>query len=450
LVPTGTATVVVPYVFSMPTSEVNKTMAVTDTFKGALGTVTATSTPPFTVANFPYTRMIPIPYKGCETYDNTASITAVINAYTRVTGWNGGAPYASSSQSVEVCLLPMVCAIHIHRSGSPTNGTGCGPGRAEFYSVYIGPTVPALRSGTNKSDIIVLDGVRYPPVMTGYYGTKKSTLDNRVVCGGFVNKVDQSKITIWNPQWGRNPAQIPAPRYKSNAPANACKPRNGRKYCSYPVGGGAMPATYVFQGRTFKLMTNGNFGSKDCNVFDETYSPLVIDLKNDGVRLSAPNAGTFFDLQGDGMKFQYSWPTNTADVGFLTLDINNNGKVDSVREMFGNSTVGPDKKASENGFEALKKYDSNSDGVIDANDPVYVKLAMWTDKNRNGLTEAGERRLIRDVGITKIDLGYKEVEDRIDFYGNFARQKSTGTLTSGGSISLYDIWVVQGPGAPRK
>ena len=450
LIPTGTATTVVPYVFSIPTSEVNKTMKVTDTFKGTLGTVTATSTPPFTVANFPYSRMIPIPYKGCETYDNTASITAITDAYAHVAGWNGGSPYASSSQSVQVCLVPMVCEIYIHRSGSRTNGTGCGPGRAEFYSVFIGPTVPALRNGANKSDNIVLDGVRYPPVMTGYYGTNKSTLDNLVVCGGFVNKVDQSKITIWNPKWGHNPAQIPAPRYISNAPAKACKPHNGHNFCSYPVGGGAMPTTYLFQGKVFKLMTNGNFGSRDCNVFDETYSPLVIDLKNAGVTLSAPNAGTFFDLQGDGMKFQYSWPTNTADVGFLTLDINGNGKVDGVREMFGNSTVGPDNKVAENGFDALKKYDANNDGVIDAADPVFAKLAMWSDKNRNGLTDAGERRLLKAVGITKIDLGYKEVEERIDFYGNFTRQRSTGALSSGAGISIYDIWVVQGPAAPRK
>jgi hypothetical protein len=344
----------------------------------------------------------------------------------------------------------MVCEMFIHRSGSPTNGAGCGPGRAEYYYVYIGPTVPALKSGVNKSDNIILDGVRYPPVLTGYYGTKKSTLDNLVVCGGYVNKVDQSKITNWNPQWGQNPAQIPAPQYISSAPANACKPRNGRTYCSYPVGGGAMPATYVFQGRTFKLVTNGNFGSTDCNVFDETYSPLVIDLKNSGVTLSAPNAGTFFDLQGDGMKFQYSWPTNVADVGFLTLDINGNGKVDNVGELFGNSTVGPDKKTAANGFDALKKHDSNSDGVIDAKDPVYAKLAMWSDKNLNGLTEAGERKLLKDVGIAKLDLGYKEVEDRIDFYGNFIKQRATGALSSGAAISLYDIWVVQGPAAPRK
>ena len=446
LIPTGTATTIVPYVFSTPTSEVNKTMTVTDTFKGTLGTVTATSTPPFTVANFPYSRTIPIPNKGCETYDNTASITASANGYMHPSGWNGGTPYASSSQSVQVCFVQMYCSMYIHRSGSTVTGAGCGPGRSDWYAVYIGPTLPPLKSGVNKSDFILNDNIRYPRVINGFYGNKKSTLDNLVACGGFVAKVDQSKIVDWNPIWGQNPAQIPAPQYISNAPANACNPHAGRRYCSYVVGAGAIPATYLFEGRVFKLTTNGNFGSTDCNVFDETYSPLVIDLKNAGVTLSAPNAGTFFDLQGDGMKYQYSWPTNTADVGFLTLDINGNGKVDNIGEMFGNSTGAN----LANGFEALKRHDINRDGFIDAKDPVYAKLAMWSDKNSNGLTEAGERRLIKDVGILKIDLGYSEVEDRIDFYGNFTRQKSTGTMASGASVGIYDIWVVQGPAAPRK
>lgn len=41
---------------------------------------------------------------------------------------------------------------------------------------------------------------------------------------------------------------------------------------------------------------------------------------------------------------------------FLAVDKNNNGTIDDVTELFGNS--------SETGFEELAEYDSNEDGVI--------------------------------------------------------------------------------------
>ena len=74
--------------FGDPTTTVNKTIHVTDTFGGALGTATATNSQPFTSVDFHYSRIIQVTQNTCVTYDNTATITE--------TGQN-------ASKSVTVC-----------------------------------------------------------------------------------------------------------------------------------------------------------------------------------------------------------------------------------------------------------------------------------------------------------------------------------------------------------
>jgi hypothetical protein len=76
----------VPYAFTIPTTEVNKTINVTDTFNGVttpLGTVTYPGT-----GTFKYPRTVNVPISNCLTYPNTAKITQ--------TGQTAGA-------SIEVC-----------------------------------------------------------------------------------------------------------------------------------------------------------------------------------------------------------------------------------------------------------------------------------------------------------------------------------------------------------
>ena len=63
--------------------------------------------------------------------------------------------------------------------------------------------------------------------------------------------------------------------------------------------------------------------------------------------------------------------------------------------------MGPDGQKAVNGFEALKKYDSNGDGFIDASDPIFSQLVLWGDANVNGTTESGELHTLREMGITE-------------------------------------------------
>lgn len=82
--------------------------------------------------------------------------------------------------------------------------------------------------------------------------------------------------------------------------------------------------------------------------------------------------------------------------GFLALDRNNDGKVNNGSELFGTK--------SGNGFKDLMIYDTDGNGWIDENDPIFDKLRVWV-KN-----DSGEDRLIGlgEVGIGAIYLGNVE------------------------------------------
>lgn len=58
-----------------------------------------------------------------------------------------------------------------------------------------------------------------------------------------------------------------------------------------------------------------------------------------------------------------------------------------------------------NGFEALREYDENKDGVIDAKDNIYNALNLWQDSNSDGITDTGELHSLSEMGVTSINLG---------------------------------------------
>lgn len=75
--PHGSATGAAAFAFTTPTTTVNKTISVQDTFNGAtttLGTLTATDAAPYAGASYKYARTIPVPAWGCLAYPNTAKI----------------------------------------------------------------------------------------------------------------------------------------------------------------------------------------------------------------------------------------------------------------------------------------------------------------------------------------------------------------------------------------
>ncbi|MCX6061576.1 MAG: hypothetical protein NT103_04920 [Campylobacterales bacterium] len=187
-------------------------------------------------------------------------------------------------------------------------------------------------------------------------------------------------------------------------------------------------------------------------------SPLVLDLNGDGITSTfISETSTYFDLDnkevngearettlGCGMKERTGW-IQTTD-GLLALDKNSDGVINNGNELFGNYTKDTKGNYASNGFDALAKYDTNHDNIINASDDVYKALRVWQDSNSDGITNTGELHTLSELGITSINLTYQTtdtLEER-----NTIKQTSTFTQettdTDGNALTetkaVNDVW----------
>ncbi len=123
--------------------------------------------------------------------------------------------------------------------------------------------------------------------------------------------------------------------------------------------------------------------------------PLVIDLDGDGIETIAQgDSSVYFDVDGDLFAEKTGWLK--GDDGFLALDANGNGRIDDIAELFGNRAQG--------GYAELAGYDDNHDGRISAADTVWANLTVWQDRDRDGVTDAGELKSLDALGIVELSL----------------------------------------------
>jgi hypothetical protein len=88
------------------------------------------------------------------------------------------------------------------------------------------------------------------------------------------------------------------------------------------------------------------------------------------------------------------------------------------------------------GLLALAQYDSNGDGWIDTQDPIWPALLVWIDANHNGISEPGELHSLASLGIKRISVKYKEVL-KTDANGNVFRYKAQ--INDEGARFAYDV-----------
>ncbi|NBI41867.1 hcalcium-binding protein, partial [[Haemophilus] felis] len=152
--------------------------------------------------------------------------------------------------------------------------------------------------------------------------------------------------------------------------------------------------------------------------------PLILDLNGDGVRaVSYTEKSVLFDIDNDGGSLEETGWLSHQD-GLLVRDLNNNGKIDNMSEVFSEYYAGragrngeAGEKRFANGFEALKSLDSNKDNVFDSKDRDFNAVRVWQDKNHNGVTDAGELKTLSSLKITAIDLAYENAGGQL-FFGN--------------------------------
>jgi uncharacterized repeat protein (TIGR01451 family) len=165
--------------------------------------------------------------------------------------------------------------------------------------------------------------------------------------------------------------------------------------------------------------------------WDAAITPIAIDLNGDGVHTVARNASmAAFDLLGNGKAIQSGWLS--ADDGFLAVDTNGNGRIDSIGELFGGSGKGA-------GFAKLASYDSNGDGVVDAHDAAFAELRIWRDANGNHATDAGELITLAQAGVVALTVAHVDVPF-VDAQGNLHLERSTATLAGGKVADMTDVY----------
>ncbi len=138
-----------------------------------------------------------------------------------------------------------------------------------------------------------------------------------------------------------------------------------------------------------------------------------------------------FDIDADGEEDEIH--SLSSGSGYLTLDLNGNGKVDNGSELFGTS--------SGNGFKDLARYDLDGNGWIDENDPIWDALKIWvrseegedelytlaekgvgaiclqavaTDFALKGLEENDPRGMIRQTGMFLFEEGRVGTVQHVD------------------------------------
>jgi hypothetical protein len=174
------------------------------------------------------------------------------------------------------------------------------------------------------------------------------------------------------------------------------------------------------------------------NTMPRLVTPILIPLAADARldELVDEKASVAFDLDGSGLKRKWAWLTPKA--GWLVYDPGKTGRVNSALQMFGNVTFWIFWK---DGYEALSALDDDGDGKLSGAE--LHGLAVWRDRNGNGVSEPGEAVPVEALGIRSISC-------RSETGNGGMRWNPRGvTFTNGVSRPSYD-WIAPSRAAERE
>ncbi len=156
-------------------------------------------------------------------------------------------------------------------------------------------------------------------------------------------------------------------------------------------------------------------------------NPVVVDLDADGVETVNVDQSTIaFDMNGDGVLDRTGWVG--PDDALLVLDRNGDGAIAGISEI---SFTG-DLPGARTDLEGLAAFDSNGDGVFDANDTRFAEFQLWQDANQNGISEVGELRTLTEAGIAAINLALEPTgETTVGSFENVILNTAEFTRTDG-------------------
>jgi hypothetical protein len=190
-------------------------------------------------------------------------------------------------------------------------------------------------------------------------------------------------------------------------------------------------------------MPNGS-----CTLTYECSLIIIAVGESSSYRLTSPEGGVLFDMNGDGVREKVAWTRASDPVAFLVRDRNGNGAIDDGTELFGNHSVLPSGQPVTNGFEALAFFDrpensGNGDGMINSADAVWYELRLWVDWNHDGRSHPEVLYRMEEFQVWSISLAFSTIE-RSDAFGNHFRLKASCQL--GPKIRhAYDVFFSSKP-----
>lgn len=158
-------------------------------------------------------------------------------------------------------------------------------------------------------------------------------------------------------------------------------------------------------------------------------APVVLDLNGDG---ALAYSQVQMDVNGDGVLDQTAWAA--AQDGVLVWDKSGDGQVHN-NSQYAFAQYGAAGSTDLQGLAA--GFDSNADGVFNAQDAKFAQFAVWQDANQNGVADAGEMRKLSDVGVTAINLTSDGVV-RVPNAQVVEAGHSTAQLTDGSTMVVAD------------
>lgn len=160
-------------------------------------------------------------------------------------------------------------------------------------------------------------------------------------------------------------------------------------------------------------------------------TPIILHLseRRELRQLLAPERLVSFDLDGSGRGDTWSWVQ--PDTALLVWDEDGHGDVPSGRELFGSATWWI---FWNNGYEALNSLDDDHNGWLEKGE--LHGVAVWRDRNSNGVSDSGEVEPVATVGVAGIAVHATSEVDGMpaNTYGLRMR--------SGAVLPTYD-WITQ-------
>ena len=158
--------------------------------------------------------------------------------------------------------------------------------------------------------------------------------------------------------------------------------------------------------------------------------PIILDLNGDGVvsLVELDESTAYFDINGDGYRELMSWAAEGD--GFLVYDKNGDGQINQADEISFQGYV----DGARTDLEGLAHFDTNGDGVLDAQDADWSKFGVWRDADQDGVSDPGEVISLDQMGITSINLSSDQIQYSVGGNTVFG----TGEFTWGdGSVGAF-------------